>query len=173
MLISAKVSRGRSIVSICLSTRSSAPPAPQGRPVLRCLLSEPSKYLKLEILVRSKSKLLKAFPMLEETFTLVVHIIEGTSSDTAALHRGLEDADVVFNCVGQNESKPGISLSYDTVAAIVDTLSILRQSQGSSYRIPAILQLRSASLNSALFQQSPCFLQCIVTFCLHYAYSDL
>jgi hypothetical protein len=144
-----------------------------GSAVLRCLLSEPPKHLKLNILVRSKSKLLKAFPKLEETSSLRIRIVEGTSTDTAALEPCLENAAVLFMCVGQNESKRGSTLSYDTAAAIIDTLKNLRKLQGSEYRTPTTLQLRTASLNPALARQVPWLVHKIVSSCLHYNYADI
>ena len=140
-----------------------------GSAILRCLISEPPKALTLNILVRSKAKLLSAFPRLEETSTLTVRIIEGTSTDTTALHDALEDADVVFMCVASNESTQGMSLSYDTGAAIIDSLKTPRQSGDDSYKTPIILVLRSTALNPIHAGQAPW----IISFCLHYLYADL
>lgn len=144
-----------------------------GSAVLRCLLSEPPQGVKLNILVRSKAKLLKAFPKLEKTAAPRTHIIESTSTDTAALEACLDDADVVFMCVGSNESKPGTTLSYDTAAAIIDTLKNLRKLRGNGYKIPTIVQLRTASLNPALARQAPRLVRRMVSFCLHYNYADI
>lgn len=144
-----------------------------GSAVLRCLLSEPSEDTKLNILVRSKSKLLKAFPNLEKATALRTQIIEGSSTDPAALEDCLDDADVVFMCVGSNESKAGTSLSFDTANAIIRTLQMLRKLQGSEYKIPTIIQLRSASLNPALARQAPRLVRRAVSFCLHYNYEDI
>lgn len=139
-----------------------------GSAILRCLLSEPPRNLQLSILVRSKSKLLKAFPELEETLAFALRIIEGTSTDVNALERCLEDAVVVFMCVGRNESKRGVSLSYDTAAAVVKTLKTLHKLQGSDYATPTIIQLRSASLNPLLSRENPWIVNRIVKFYLRY-----
>jgi oxidoreductase AflX len=140
-----------------------------GSSVLRCLLSQHPADVKLNILVRSKSKLLKAFPRLENTSAPTINIVEGTSTDTAALSCSLENADVVFMCVATNKCKPGMSIAHDTAAAIVDNLKGLRQSAGGRYKTPAILQLRSAAINPSCARQAPG----LVGFCLHHLYVDL
>ena len=144
-----------------------------GSAVLRCLLSEPPLDVKLNILVRSKTKLLRAFPKLEKTAAPGTRVIESNSTDATALEACLDDADVVFMCVGSNESKPGTTLSYDTAAAIINTLKNLRKLRGDEYKIPTIIQLRTASLNPALARQAPWLVRRMVSFCLHYNYADI
>jgi oxidoreductase AflX len=144
-----------------------------GSAVLRCLLSEPPQDVNLNILVRSRSKLLRAFPKLEDTAALRIRIVEGTSTDPVSLEPCLENAVVVFMCVGQNESKPGSTLCYDTATALIDTLKNLRKRQGNGYKPPTTLQLRTASLNPALARQVPHFVHKLVSFCLHYNYVDV
>jgi putative NADH-flavin reductase len=144
-----------------------------GSAVLRCLLSESPEGVKLNVLVRSKTKLLKAFPKLEQTAALRTRIVESTSTDPAALETCLEDADVVFMCVGSNDSNHGTTLSYDTATAIIATLHHLRKVRGITYKTPTIVQLRTASLNPALARQAPWLVRQIVSFCLHYNYADM
>lgn len=144
-----------------------------GSAILRYLLSSPTEGLKLNILVRNKPKLLKAFPRLEETTTPTIRITEGSSTDVTGLHHVLSSTDVLFMCVGDNESKPGVSLVYDSVAAIISTLQTLRDSEGSQYRIPTVIQVRSASLNPNLSKQAPWLVLQIVEFCQHYEYKDV
>ncbi len=91
-----------------------------GSAILRCLLSQPPKHLTLNIFVRSRSKLRKAFPDLESTTAFKANIIEGIPSDTTATQECLKDVNVVMACIGSNYSTPGISLIYDTATAIID-----------------------------------------------------
>lgn len=145
-----------------------------GSGVLRCLLSEPPAGATLNILVRSKSKLLQAFPKLDETTAAIrIRIVEGTSTDPAALEPCLDDAAVVFMCVGSNESRRGTTLSSDTAAAMVDALQRLRTRRGAGYQTPTVLQLRTASLNPALARQAPRIVRAIVAFCMHHHYADM
>ncbi len=140
-----------------------------GTAILRCLLSESPADLRLNIFVRSKGKLLKAFPQLQSTSAFPLNIIEGPITDQAALQQCLEDSDVIFMCIATNISAPGTSVSYDTASAIIDSLSALRQNQYTTYKAPTILQLRSASLNTNLSVTGSGF----VHFCLYYVYADL
>ncbi|KAK4543226.1 hypothetical protein LTR36_005776 [Oleoguttula mirabilis] len=147
-----------------------------GSAILRCLLEQPPKDLALNILVRNKAKLDKAFPLLQTTEAFAIDVTEGTPSDGAALQRSLKGASVVFMCIATNVSTRGVSLSYDTTRAIIDALEALREEQGTSYIKPTILQLRTASLNEVFIahhswqQRFGCT---AASFCLHYVYSDL
>ena len=144
-----------------------------GSAVLHSLLAKPPLDLKLHILVRSKTKLLAAFPDIEKTEAFNIRIIEGNSTDGAALQRALDGAVIAFMCVADNYSKPGLSIVADTAVAMIDTLKILRLRRGDMYRPVTIVQLRSASLNPPLRAQVPGFVSSIVWFCLHYIYTDL
>ena len=143
-----------------------------GSAVLRYLLSQPPNALKLNVFVRSRVKLLKAFPNFEETSAFSVTIFEGTSTDTSTLQRCLDGVDIVFMCIASNESHPSTSIMYDTTAAIIDSLKDLRQSQGSQYHAPTILQMRSASLNQELSKQLPWIARWVAGFCFYFNYAD-
>jgi len=144
-----------------------------GSAILRCLLSQPPEDLVLNIFVRSRSKLRKAFPDLESTTAFKTNIIEGIPSDTAATQECLRDVDVVMACIGSNYSTPGMSLIYDTATAIIDALEVHRKIRGSAYRTPTIIQLRSASLNPVYKAALPWLAQKVAPFCFYYVYEDL
>ncbi|KAK5173370.1 uncharacterized protein LTR77_002051 [Saxophila tyrrhenica] len=144
-----------------------------GAAILRCLLRQPPKDLKLNIFVRSKPKLLKQFPDLERSTPFDVQIIEATPDDSVALQNCLNNADVVMACIATNESTPGISLAYDTATAITSALETHRKDQGSSYKTPTVIQLRSASLNPVMKANSAWLGRTMAAFCFHYIYADL
>jgi len=149
-----------------------------GSSILRCLFDEPPKDLGVSVLVRSKSKLLRRFPQLDKPEKLAIRtrIVEGDSSDVAALRSCLEDASIIFMCVGQNGSPPGTTLYSDTAAAVIDALRAIQSQHrqaGIVYHVPTIIQLRSASLNSALASQVPRVVHRMVMFCLHHGYADI
>jgi oxidoreductase AflX len=144
-----------------------------GSAILRCLLLQPPEDLTFRIFVRSRSKLLKAFPDIESTTAFKAKIIEGTPSDATATEACLKDVDVVMACIGSNYSTEGMSLIYDTATAIVDALEFHRKRQGSAYKTPTIIQLRSASLNPILKAAMPWVAQKAATFCFYYIYEDL
>jgi putative NADH-flavin reductase len=144
-----------------------------GSSVLRFLLSESPRDLKLNILVRSKTKLLAVFSNLEETTSLKINIIEGDLTNPLFLQACLADASLVFMCIGQNESKSGSRLCHDTVSSILSALRAIRAQQPNTYTAPLILQLRSASLNPVLARHAPYPVRKIVSFCLWYNYADI
>ena len=140
---------------------------------MRCLLSQPPKDLTLNIFVRSRPKLSKAFPDLETTTAFKINIIEGTPSDATAMQQCLKNVDIVMACIASNESTPGMSLAYDTATAIIDALEIHRKTQGSAYRSPTIIQLRTASLNPVFRAALPWTARTMASFCFYYIYEDL
>ncbi len=144
-----------------------------GSAILRCLLSQPPSSLALNIFVRSESKLRKLLPDLESTTAFETSIIEGTPSDSTAMRECLKDVDVVMACIASNESKRDMSISYDTAAAIIDALKSNRETQGSAYKTPTIIQLRTASLNPILSAAMPIIARKVAGFCFHYVYADL
>lgn len=144
-----------------------------GSSVLRCLLAEPPKALSLSILVRSKAKLLKLFPHLEETSSFSLKIVEGDSTDSAALQNCLAGSDVIITCVATNDSRPDTSIAYDTAAAIIDALKSLQNADQPSSVSPTILQLRAAPVNPTIKMQMPAPVRFMLWFSLHYCYADL
>lgn len=140
--------------------------------MLRYLLEAPPKALALNIFVRNKAKLDKAFPGLERG-TMPISVIEGTPGDVNALQRSLKGASVVFMCIATNVSKPGTTVAYDTTASIIDALRVLQRTQGTSYTKPTILQLRTASLNKTFVSHYSWLQYHAIWFCLYYCYADL
>ncbi|KAB8203758.1 Averufin oxidase A [Aspergillus parasiticus] len=144
-----------------------------GSSILRHLLQKSPDSLHIQVLVRSKVKLLQAFPDLETTRRPQVHVIQGMSTDSDALSECLRNASIVFMCVAQNGSPIGTTLCQDSARAIISVLQQQQQSEGASYQPCTIVQLRSASLNPALAAQVPAFVHRIVSFCLFANYADI
>ncbi|KAB8269210.1 Averufin oxidase A [Aspergillus minisclerotigenes] len=144
-----------------------------GSSILRHLLHESPDSLRVQILVRSKVKLLQAFPDLQTTRSPQVHVTQGTSTDPDALSECLRNASIAFMCVAQNGSPIGTTLCQDSARAIISALQQQQQSEGASYQPCTIVQLRSASMNPALAAQVPVFVHRIVTFCLFANYADI
>ena len=144
-----------------------------GTAILRSLLSNPPKELTLNILVRSKAKLLATFPDLETTKAFKINVIEGTPNDTTYLRQCLQDVDAIFGCIGTNAATPGMTLIYDTLNSVIEALKFHRQAQGTtaSYKTPTVIQLRSASLNPAA--DLPWFGKQMAWFMFYHIYSDL
>jgi hypothetical protein len=111
----------------------------------------------LNILVRSKAKLQKLFPKLEETASVDVSIYKGNSTDSDALGKCLNGMDVIFLCIGRNDSKPGTSLMHDTSLAIIDALKNMQKSSGDAYRTATVLFLRAGPINPVFKKQMPIY----------------
>lgn len=110
---------------------------------------------------------------LENSASPTIHIIEGTPNNTQAMEKCLKDVDVIMACIGSNVSQAGITVSYDTAAAIVSALQSHRDSQNSTYKPPTIIQLRSASLNPILKARGPWIARVVASFCFYYVYEDV
>lgn len=149
-----------------------------GSAILRCLLAEPPARLKLNVMVRSRSKLLQSFPDLQRNARFPVNIIQGSGTDRDALRLCLKDSDVIFMCIATNVSVPGMSVSYDTANAVIETLKSLRKEEHgddvpANWKAPTILQLRTAALSPELGGYFRTFGHCFLTFCLHHNIANM
>lgn len=142
-----------------------------GSAIIRRLLSEPPNDLTLNVFVRSRPKLLKAFPDLGATSSFAINIVEGTHSDGQAMGECLRDVEVVLACIGTNEPTPGMTLVYDTSSSILKALKEHRKTQGSGYKNPTVIQLRTSSLNP--YAAMPWFARNMAHFTFYHIYSDL
>jgi putative NADH-flavin reductase len=144
-----------------------------GSAVLRCYLDSPPKDLTLNIFIRSKAKLLKAFPDLESTSPIHITITEAPLTDTKALQTCLLGTDVIHMCIATNEARPGNSVSQDGAKAITSALTELRAQERSSYVKSTIIIIRAAPLNPALESHMPRLVSRWLWFVLYHVYSDL
>jgi putative NADH-flavin reductase len=144
-----------------------------GSAVLRCYLASPPKDLTLNIFIRSRSKLLKAFPALESTTSITITITEAPLTDTQALQTCLRGAEIIHMCIATNDAKPGNRVSQDGAQAIASALSQLRIQQPSNYTKPTILIIRAAPLNPDLERHMPALVKRWLWFVLYHIYSDL
>lgn len=143
-----------------------------GSAILRCLLDSPPKDLNLNIYVRSKPKLLKAFPGLESTSTIKIKIFEAPMTDTKTLQECFRGADVIHMCIAANDSKPGCSIAQDSAVAVVRALRELQASQRDDYTKPTVLILRASPLNSGIDEHMPALVFRWLWFVLYHCYSD-
>jgi len=144
-----------------------------GSAVLRCYLESPPQDLNLNIFVRSKAKLIKAFPDLESTSSPHITITEAPLSDNQALQSCLRGAEVIHSCIATNDAKPGNRVSQDIAEALLAALGALREEQGSSYIKPTAVIIRAAPLNPDLSSHMPALVHRWLWFVLYHVYSDL
>jgi uncharacterized protein YbjT (DUF2867 family) len=127
-----------------------------GSAVLRSLLSSSEiPDLTINILVRSKDKLLQAFPQLAEAPTTGpgVNIFEGAISNEATLAACLRGASTIYVCVSTNHSGHKVDIALSTAVHLITALTQLRKAQGPQgtgpeYKAPVILFNRSLSLST-------------------------
>ncbi|KAJ8606149.1 hypothetical protein MRB53_041156 [Persea americana] len=143
-----------------------------GKAILQYYLDNPPKDLKLVMMVRSKSKLLKSFPDLEKNKSLPVEIVEGNLDNTSALEQALEGAEVIYNCISTNDCSPDNSVAQDAAKAIIAALEAENSKLKSAYRRPYLILNRSATLNEKLAGRMGYFVN-FIHWALHYCYDDI
>ena len=144
-----------------------------GSAVLRCYLESPPKDLSLNIFVRSKSKLVKAFPDLESTSSPRITIVEAPLTDTQALQSCLRGAEVIHSCIATNDAKPGNRVAQDIAQAVLTALAGLKAEQRSDYIKPTTIIIRTALLNPDFGGHMPALVHRWLWFVLYHVYSDL
>jgi len=144
-----------------------------GSAVIRCYLDSPPKDLSLNIFVRSKAKLIKAFPSLEATSSPRVTIVEAPLTNTQALQSCLRGAQIIHACIATNDAKPGNRVSQDVAQALVAALASLKAEQRGDYIKPTAIIIRAAPLNPDLSGHMPALVHRWLWFVLYHVYSDL
>ncbi|KAK6440486.1 hypothetical protein LTR95_003287 [Oleoguttula sp. CCFEE 5521] len=144
-----------------------------GSAILRALLLNPPTDLKLNILVRSKSKLIAAFPDLTTKPTFPVTITEGPISSVEDMKACIRGADVIHMCVATNVPTASNRVAQDTIETIVAALRDLRTEDSTAFVVPTILILRSGSLNDEYNKVIPAPVHAFLMYALHYVYHDL
>lgn len=110
-----------------------------GGKVLQVLLNNPEN--ELHVYVRSKSKLLKATPEVQENPK--VQIFEGDLQDVELISNCLRGTKAVFMTVALTENLPGCSISMDCSRVVVEALRKIRHEQ-SAFKAPRLIVLSSA-----------------------------
>ena len=140
-----------------------------GRSILTLLLKDPEN--RINVYVRSKSKLLSLFPGLEENKS--VRIFHGRLDDIPLLASCISpDVNTVFCVLGLNENLPGIRIAQDGAQAIVAALCYPNP-EGRAKKPPRIIFLSSASINPRIAAKEPPFILGFIKRALSYAYEDL
>lgn len=144
-----------------------------GSAILRCLLSSQIPDLRINILVRSRSKLLQAFPHLELTSSATITIFEAPISNEDTIKACIKGASTIYVCVATNYASRKVNIALTTAERLVTALSQLRKDQGSEYKTPVVLCIRSSALNSDVQMPIPGFLKMFMVFAVWFIYEDL
>ena len=143
-----------------------------GSAVLHYLLETQPEDLQLNIYVRNKDKLLKAFPELENTKTPEIQIYTGAITNQKTLADALRGAEVIYNCIADNRPTRGMNIAQTSAAAIIDALKQLRDDGSIGEEPPTVLMNRTMYWNTTIDNEVSGVLGWFVGFCLRYLYDD-
>nr|OQO25308.1 hypothetical protein B0A51_13958 [Rachicladosporium sp. CCFEE 5018] len=144
-----------------------------GSAILRALLLDPPIDLHLNILVRSKSKLIAAFPDLTTKPTFRITIKEGPISSVEDMKSCIRGADVIHMCIATNVPTASNRVAQDVIETIVAALRELREDVGADFAVPTVFVLRSGSLNHEFNKAVPAPVHTFLMYALYYVYHDL
>ncbi|KAI9798331.1 MAG: hypothetical protein M1825_005380 [Sarcosagium campestre] len=141
-----------------------------GSSILTYLLGRDDTRIK--VYVRSRAKLLKAFPNLDENKK--VQIFEGSIEDIEVISACVRDTKAVFSTVAINENVPHMRVAQHTAHCVVAALSTNRIAEPSS-KVPTVVVLSAGSVNpEVLDPQLPKFAHWLfVSGALNYLNDDL
>ena len=139
-----------------------------GNALITHLLKSPQ--IKLNLYCRTRSKLLAQFPRLDENNS--VQIFDGALNDVPLIASCIDNVDVIFAVLGENENTPGIRISQDAAQTIVAGLCHLGCTNGAP-KVPRLIFLSSCSLNPRMYVHEPTVVHWIVSTGLSNAYADL
>lgn len=116
-----------------------------GGEIVELLAKQPDATL--HVYARSRSKLLKAHPVLEKSDP-PHQIYTGDLGDAGLIAECLDKVDVVFGTVGTNFNMPGCHIAQDLAKAIITALTTLRDrsSNPKTYKAPIVVFLTSAGM---------------------------
>ena len=139
-----------------------------GGSLLEVLLD--SKKFKIHAYCRSKSKLIKQNPGIDENKT--VRIFEGSLDDTELLSNCFAGSDAIFVAIAVSGNQPGLTIAQDTAHQVVAAMEKLRR-QHPSQRLPKLIILSSASTEHRLMSEVPSFLLSTLYRAFSFIYDDL
>ncbi|KAL3488546.1 hypothetical protein BJX62DRAFT_239900 [Aspergillus germanicus] len=145
-----------------------------GRLILKRLLDTTDPEIRLNIYVRSRSKLERLVPSVASDARAT--IFEGSLQDPALIRACLSGATTIIATVGENENIPGVTILYDCARAIIDALSALRASApdpAADWKRPRLLLLSSATWNARFAAERPALVHWMIRNAFARPYSDL
>lgn len=138
-----------------------------GGSILQVLGDDPKN--KINVLVRSRPKLEKAYPRLLSNSN--IRVFESPISAIPTLASCLKDTRAVFLCVAVTENVP-TSVSLDTAKSVIAALKSL-QARDPSFKPPRLIVLSSASLDDKFWLSAPRFVHAVMYAANKHIYDDL
>ena len=121
-----------------------------GSSLLQLLLGNPDN--KLHLYVRSRSKLLKLQPAIEEKSKFTIY--EGDLEDVELLGKCIAGTKAVFLAVASSENLPGCTIAVDTANVVVKALK-RTQTQDRTSKTPKVIVLSSSSVTDEFWRGVP------------------
>ena len=150
-----------------------------GSSLLRYLLERPLPNsitpLKINVYARSLSKIPASHRSSPN-----IHFFTGDLS-ASTLQLCLKDADIIFQCLAQNNSEPGCSIAQRAAHAIVEALESIQWDTSSSadggekekFKCPVVVFLSSATINPIFAAEVPRLLHWVLERGNYHVYADL
>lgn len=135
------------------------------------LLETQPKDLRLNIFVRNKAKLLKAFPQLEKITSPEIKIYVAPITDRETLTECLRGVEVIYNCIADNVSRRGMDIAQQAAAGIIEVLKRLKTEELAEP--PTVLMNRTMFWNETINKDMSGFEKKIAGFFLHFPYTDI
>jgi putative NADH-flavin reductase len=139
-----------------------------GGSILQLLGDSPKN--KINVLVRSRSKLERSYPPLSSNNN--IQVFQGNISDIPTLTQCLKGTKAVFLTVAVTENAPGTSISLDTARAVISGLQTLK-AEDPHFKPPRLIILSSASLDDKFWRGVPAFVHNVMYAANSYIYDDL
>ncbi|KAJ4329617.1 hypothetical protein N0V95_010177, partial [Ascochyta clinopodiicola] len=139
-----------------------------GGSILRLLGESPNN--KINVLVRSRSKLEKSYPPLSSNPN--IQVFEGNISAIPTLAQCLRGTKAAFLTVAVTENIPGCSIALDTARAVVAALQTLK-AEDPAFKPPRLVVLSSASLDDKFWTTAPGFVHTVMYAANAHIYDDL
>ena len=139
-----------------------------GQQLTKLILLNPSN--KLNLYVRSESKLLALFPDLKSNKN--VTIFSGSLSDVNLIKECTSNTKAVFSVLASNENLPGMTIARDAAACILAALRKMKE-EDKNVKLPRVVVLSSASLNPLLYNNGPWFVHVVIYNAFWHIYQDL
>jgi putative NADH-flavin reductase len=139
-----------------------------GQQLVTALLQTPEN--KLNLYVRSQSKLRKLFPGITENKQ--VQIFEGSMNGIELVSACLDSTKAVFSVLASNDSRPGMTIARDAASTILSALRDLKD-RNANAKLPRVVVLSSASMNPLLYVNEPWPVHVVVFNAFWHLYYDL
>lgn len=142
-----------------------------GSATLRALLDSDIKDLSINVLVRSKQRLLASIPGFADGSIngIPVNIYVGSTSDQEAVTACVRDTDVIYHCIGANAPSKVTTTAQVAAKAVIKGL----ESSSATGRKPAIVFNRSLALNKDVRMPIPGAMLKLFEWLLSDIYADL